>query len=227
MSAVHRLLDAALDLLYPPRCQICHALIEPREKPVCRKCLDTLPEHEGADPRVEGASRCVATFFYTGDLRESFHRYKFGGMDWYARLYGQWMAVTVRDRLAGAYDLLSWAPVSRKRLKSRGYDQALLLAQSLGRELGLAPVRTLEKHTDNPAQSGLDSAQARAENTRGVYRAYNAAAFRGKRILLIDDIVTTGATLSECCRTLRAAGAADVVCAALATPTLLEKENDR
>lgn len=224
---MNKALDFVLDLLYPPHCLICNKLIERSEKPVCRACLDALPEHDGAEVQVAGASRCAVTFFYTGALRESFHRYKFGGREWYAETYGKWMAVTVRDKLMGKFDLVSWVPVSKKRLKSRGYDQALRLAQSLGRELGFSPVRTLEKHTDNAAQSGLNSAAQRHENTRGVYRAVNAAEFRGKRILLIDDIVTTGATLAEACKTLRAAGAAEVLCAALATPKLQDKENDR
>lgn len=220
---MNRLAEALLDLLYPPRCQICHALITPREKPVCRRCLDTLPEHDGADPYVEGASRCTATFFYEGNLRESFHRYKFDGLQWYAGQYGRWMAVTVRDKLAGRFDRITWAPVSRKRLKSRGYDQAELLCRALARELGMTPERMLEKHTDNPAQSGMSSAEERRKNARGVYRVTDAERVAGARILLIDDIVTTGATLSECCRVLRAAGAADVVCAALATPGTEER----
>ena len=67
-----KLLEALLDLLYPPRCMICQRFIEPKEKPVCRACLDRLPEHEGADPQVKYAQRCVATFFYEKDLRERF-----------------------------------------------------------------------------------------------------------------------------------------------------------
>ena len=87
----------------------------------------------------------------------------------------------------------------------------------------MTPERMLEKHTDNPAQSGMSSAEARRKNARGVYRVTDAERAAGARILLIDDIVTTGATLSECCRVLRAAGAADVVCAALATPGTEER----
>ena len=216
-------LDALLDLLYPPRCQICHALISRREKPVCARCMDTLPEYDGADPEVAGASRCVAELYYENDVRESFHRYKFGGMDYYAPLYGKWMAVTIRDKLADRYDLITWVPVSKKRRRQRGYDQAYLLCQAAARELSLTPVRTLEKHTDNPAQSGLNSAAERRANTHGVYCAVNTERFCGRRVLLVDDIVTTGATLSECCRVLREAGAADVVCAALATPRIKER----
>ena len=214
-----KLIDRILDLLYPPRCMICACFLEPGTGPVCAGCLQTLPEHDGADPAVADAAQCVATFFYEGAMRESILRYKFENRPWYAAQYGAWMAATVRDKLLGKFDLISWVPVSRERRRRRGYDQAELLARALAEALGAKPpVRALEKHADNPAQSGLTDASQRVANVSGVYRAVEQKHFAGKRILLIDDIVTTGATLSECARVLKAAGAAEVVCAALATP---------
>ena len=136
----------------------------------------------------------------------------------YARQFGAWLAVTVRDKLTGKFDLVTWVPVSRKRRRTRGYDQAELLCRETARELGMQPLLTLEKCTDNRAQSSLSGAEERFENAKGAYRAVQPERFAGKRILLIDDIVTTGATMSECVRVLRKAEAAEVVCAALATP---------
>ena len=214
-----KLIDRVLDLLYPPKCMICNHFVEPGTGPVCTGCLQMLPEHDGADPAVADAAQCVATFFYEGAMRESILRYKFENRPWYAGQYGAWMAATVRDKLSGKFDLISWVPVSRARKRRRGYDQAELLARALAKALNAEPpLRTLEKHTDNPAQSGLADASQRFANVSGVYRAAEPEHFAGKRILLIDDIVTTGATLSECARVLKAAGAAEVVCAALATP---------
>ena len=128
------------------------------------------------------------------------------------------MAVTIGDKLAGKFDLITWAPVSRERRKKRGYDQAELLCKAVSRALDVPMARTLTKGTDNPAQSTLTDAAMRAANVRGVYQPYGPETFQGKRLLLIDDIVTTGSTLSECCRVLLTAGAQSVVCAALATP---------
>ena len=126
--------------------------------------------------------------------------------------------MNVRDKLTGKFDLVTWVPVSRKRRRTRGYDQAELLCRETARELGMQPLLTLEKCTDNRAQSSLSGAEERFENAKGAYRAVQPERFAGKRVLLIDDIVTTGATMSECARVLRKAGAAEVVCAALATP---------
>ena len=205
-----------LDLVYPPRCMICHAILPSSRNPVCSRCLDNLPEYDGADPHVRFADRCAATFFYKDDLKESFHRFKFGGRQFYAAQYGKWMAGTIRDKLSGQYDLLTWAPVSKKRRKSRGYDQSELLARETAKHLQAEAVCTLRKHSDTRANSSLTDAAQRAANVSGVYEPVDAARFAGKRILLIDDIVTTGATLSECSRVLLTAGAGSVVCAALA-----------
>ena len=213
-----KLFEWLLDLLYPPRCMLCHRLIEEKNAPVCPRCMDALPEHDGAERHVPGAAHCVVTFFYEGTLREGFLRYKFEGRQWYAAQFGAWLAVTIRDKLAGKFDLITWVPVSRKRCRTRGYDQAELLCRAAARELGMEPLLMLAKQTDNRAQSSLTGAEQRFENAKGVYCAVQPERFAGKRVLLIDDIVTTGATMSECARVLRKAGAAEVVCAALATP---------
>ena len=84
------------------------------------------------------------------------------------------------------------------------------------RHWGTKPVRLLNKIQDNPAQSGLQGEAARRANVLGAYRLRPGAAVEGKRILLVDDVITTGATISECARILRTVGAREVVCATLA-----------
>ena len=213
-----KLLDWLLDLLYPPKCMLCRKLLDSGRQTVCPACLDSLPDYDGAEPAVRFSQRCIATFFYREPLRGAILRYKFSGCRAYAAQFGQWMAVTARDKLAGEYDMISWVPVSRKRRRTRGYDQAELLCRAAADALGCTAVRTLTKTDDNPPQSTLADASMRAANVRGVYQAYRPEDFAGRRILLIDDIVTTGSTLSECCRVLLTAGASGIVCAALAAP---------
>ena len=142
------------------------------------------------------------------------------GRRFYAQTYGAWMAHTIRDRLAGKFDVLTWAPVSRARKRKRGYDQSALLCREIGTQLRLEPIQTLRKIRELPAQSTLADAAQRRANVSGAYRAEQPERFAGKRVLIIDDIVTTGATLAECSRTLLQAGASDVVYAAFAAPRI-------
>ena len=124
------------------------------------------------------------------------------------------LAQAVRTYLPGTYDLITWVPVSPETLRRRGYDQAQLLAQETARALAAQAVPLLEKTRDTPPQSSLTQGRQRRANVAGVYTAPHPAQVTGQRILLLDDILTTGATLNEAARTLRQAGARQVVAAA-------------
>ena len=134
----------------------------------------------------------------------------------YARQFAQWMAVWVRDHLQGQFELITWVPCSRRRRWSRGFDQAQLLAKALGEELAVPVFRTLEKVKHNPKQSTIADGARRRANVLGVYRAVQPERFSGKRILVVDDVLTTGSTLAECGKVLRIAGSGDLVCAVIA-----------
>ncbi len=208
-------LDRLLNLLYPPKCPFCGALSPGGEASLCPRCEQTLPWAEGTFS-AQGFDSGVFVLYYEGAVRESLLRYKFGGCSGYAGVYGPLLAQRIAEGLGGRFDLISYVPVSRWRRATRGYDQSALLARAVARCYGVQPVVTLHKRRQNRTQSQLHSADARRANVSGVYTPVGPERFAGQRVLLIDDIVTTGATLSEAARTLRAAGAADVVCAALA-----------
>lgn len=207
-----------LDLLFPPKCPFCRALLQPGEEDLCARCQRELPWCLGpsGEQKLEFIPRCISPLYYQDRVRDSFHRYKFGGGVSYARPYGRLMAQCVRDRLEDSFDLLTWAPLSPKRRRKRGYDQARLLAEQLGRRLDLAARPLLAKTRHTGAQSALDDDGARRANVLGAYSVIESAQIAGKRVLLVDDIVTTGATLSECARVLRTAGAAEVLAVTLA-----------
>lgn len=214
---MNKLLNRALELLYPPKCALCRKLLERSERGICKACTGKLPEHAGILRPGEHFSQSVSAFRYDGAIRESLLRMKFGGCPNYAEFYGEQIARCVREQFDGRWDLISWVPISRKRRVGRGYDQAKLLAQAAARALGTQPVPTLRKIRDNKRQSRIADFKQRRKNVEGVYRAREPERFRGKRVLLIDDIVTSGATLDECSRTLRKAGAKTVLCATAAT----------
>lgn len=211
---IHQLLD----LFFPPKCPFCGKVLD--HAGICPACEKALPwTEEGAGVReLSGGLQCAAPLWYEGKVREGLLRFKFQGARAAAGPLGELVARCAAERFSGAFDVVTWVPVSRRRLRSRGYDQARLLAESACRLWEVRPEQLLQKITDNPAQSGLTEEAARRANVLGVYEAAEPERIQGCRILLVDDICTTGATLAECARTLRDAGAADVmcVCAALA-----------
>lgn len=206
-----KLLNDLLDLLYPPRCPFCHRLLRKQGETVCADCLAHLPytgdlsEHPG----LKHIESCVSPLFYENLVRDSLHRYKFGQRTGYAGIYAGFMVKCIDEKQISC-DIIGWAPVSGKRLRRRGYDQSELLAREISLHLGIPVQRLLIKQRHTPPQSRIKNAARRQENVKGAYRCCDPELVRGKRILLVDDIVTTGATLSECARILKEAGAAAV-----------------
>lgn len=207
-----------LDLIFPPKCTFCAGILEHNGDLTCSNCQRTLPWLLGtrAEKRVEFVETCVSALRYQERVKQSIHRFKFTGRRWYADTYGVLAAQCVSDHLTGTYDVITWVPVSKKRKRERGYDQSFLLASAMAEHLGQEPVELLRKVRNNPAQSLLVGAAQRRANVMDAYQAPWPERLAGKRVLLVDDVVTTGETLSECARTLRMAGAESVVCVTLA-----------
>ena len=208
---------ALLDLLFPRKCPFCQRLVE-GDALLCPDCQRTLPwlTEKAAERSPEFLKLCISPLRYKGPVAESIHRYKFSGRRNYAAAYGALMAQCVLDHPDVTFDLLSWAPLSRKRLRRRGYDQARLLAQAVGERLNVPVTPVLVKRRDIPAQSGLSEQAARRANVLGAYELLPGAQVAGSSILLADDVITSGATLSECARVLLTAGAAQVCAVTLA-----------
>ena len=208
-----------LDLLFPPRCAFCGGLLDGEQDGVCAACGAALPYlEEGLVLRALDFGPCAAVFRYEGAVRQGVHGLKFQGRRQSAAVFARYMAQTAAEHFSGQFDAVTFVPVSEKRRKQRGYDQARLLAQAMAALWGAEAEAVLEKVRDNPAQSGLPDARARRENVRDAYRVKPGAAVKGRRFLLVDDVVTTGSTMSACAAALLAAGAAGVTGCALASP---------
>lgn len=217
LSILRKIGEGILEWVYPTKCVFCHKLMESRAQIVCPACRKSLPYTHGAAaeqklPRIE---KCVSPFYYEGFVRDSLLRYKFNGLAFYSEIYTEFLVKTIDER-AVSCDIITWVPLSWQRKLKRKYDQAQLLAEAAAKELGVECVRLLRKRRNIRAQSLTGDAGARRRNIAGAYVAVDPELIRGRNILIFDDIVTTGSTLSECAKVLKKCGAASVTAATVA-----------
>lgn len=213
-----RIAVGILDFFFPPKCPFCQGLLGPGETLLCAACQRELPWLAGKEVERKGGcfSRCVSPLRYAGLVRQSIHRFKFEGQRGYAPAYGVLLAQCVESHEFGTFQAVTWAPVSKKRRRKRGFDQGELLAQGVARHLAVPCLPLLKKVRHTPPQSGLQEEAQRRGNVLGVYEVAKGRNISGQRILLVDDVITSGSTLEECAGELLTAGAAEVLCVTLA-----------
>ena len=205
-----------LQLLFPPKCVLCGHVLEGEETDLCRTCRVEAPECPVSKRKRSFLDSWAAIWYYEEYTRRSILRYKFRGARHYAHAYGRLLAMKLLREYPDGFDILTWVPISPLRRLTRGYDQVELLAKAVGRELQMEPVRCLRKIRHNRAQAGISGSAERRANVMGCYRITDPALVRDKRILLLDDVITTGATAGECARVLLTAGAREVHCGCIA-----------
>ncbi|MDE2314528.1 MAG: ComF family protein, partial [Elusimicrobia bacterium] len=224
-----RMKGLLLDLLWPQTCAHCRRDL-PRgwDQPLCAACLPRLRPvdrpwcarcgvpHPGAGLCAScraSASACRmirAASLYREASVSLIHAFKYRGRKSAALWAGGCMArAWTRFPELGRPDALVPVPLHRRRLAERGYNQAELLAESLGRGLGIPLMRRGLARLKNTKPQWTLGRKKRLENLAGAFAA-DASLFRGLRVLLVDDVCTTGASLEECARALRRAGAQGV-----------------
>ena len=232
-------------------CIACWSSLVPWDGPVCSRCGLPFASARALDSAVKecGACRLGGPAFdsarsfglYTGKLRQVILRLKFGGEERLGVRLGELLVPTWRllPRIGGvAPCLMMPIPLHPARQRERGFNQSDLLAEGLVRALrkqgGSGEVRLCPEHLRRkratPPQTGL-SVAARRENLRGAFEVVRPEAVRARTVALIDDVMTTGATLSACARVLKRAGAAQVMGVTLARatpqfPDLVREERD-
>ncbi len=206
-----------LDLLYPPKCVLCGRILDDGEVDLCEGCRIDGPVFASSRGKLPFIKSWTAIWHYEGYVRRSLLRFKFHSARNYAKSYGRLLADKIEEAYPDGFDLLTWVPISTLRRLGRGFDQGELLAQAVGKELGIQPLQLLKKTRNNKPQSGISGQAHRRANVLGVYKATDVEILADKRILLLDDIITTGATAGECARILLTAGAKEVICAAVAS----------
>lgn len=203
------------ELLFPRKCVLCGQLLEKNETDICHTCLRENESWKNGKEKISFVASCTVLWYYKGNIRNSLLRFKFSGRRSYAGAYARQLALKLSQQ-EELPDLITWVPIHPSKLRRRGYDQVELIARELSRELGVEAVCTVRKIRKNRTQSTLSGTAERKANVLGVYSPVHQDWFYGKKILLLDDIITTGATMSECARVLMTFGAARVDAAAVA-----------
>lgn len=236
LDALRRLLLPLAAVLLPADCLVCRRPLPARhdggvclpcwrsfrrlEGRCCRRCGEPVFAFEDLSPppafvceecrhRRRGFDRCRSAGIYDGALREAIHRVKFGGETALGRSLGRWLAGSLPGEAAET-DLVVPVPLHPRRVRERGFNQSEILSATVAASASLPHrPRLLLKKTPTHSQTGL-SRKERRKNLRGTFSLAAGISIAGKRILLVDDIYTTGCTVEECARVLRRGGARGV-----------------
>jgi ComF family protein len=239
ISSLRHLGQGLLHLVYPNACWVCQAALAPEKDPLCPACEATLTADPHATcPRcastvgpytasVTGCIHCRHDKFhfdravrlgpYEGRLREVILRMKYRKEENLAELMGNLWARSLPDRLGSMPDMIVPIPLHWTRAWSRGFNQSEILARALARRLKLfCQARVLYRCRRTPQQAGQTLPSARHDNVRGAFALRGKRDWTGKTILLVDDVLTTGATASAAALALRAFKPAQIIVAVLA-----------
>lgn len=214
------------ELIFPPRCIFCGKLLEVHsELEICKGCYRQIPFVTGrlalacdTGPGRTYYDDIVCVCEYSGLVKRSLVRYKFSNKPSYYRAFA---GLVVQKLLHGAgcqnFDMVISVPLHWKKKWDRGYNQALLIARQISRRLRLPEGSPLLVRSRETKSQSLLNKKDRQSNVFGAFTVVDPAAVAGKTILLVDDVMTTGSTVNECCKALKAAGAAKTVVAVIAS----------
>ena len=224
---------ALLDLLFPPLCHICKAFIpEAGELFICAGCLEKITflvtplcsvcgtpfgtEHGsdhvcGACLRLPPFHTCRSATLFAGAVQELIHRFKYGHRVHLCQPLGLLTARALAPfSIEAAPELIVPVPLHRKRLRQRGFNQSQLIGGLLAQQWGgVLELGNLRRVRWTEPQTSLDAADRR-DNVSGAFAVRNPRRLAGKRVLLVDDVLTTGSTMRACAEALRQAGVAEI-----------------
>jgi ComF family protein len=232
---LERYFAAAIELLYPRNCQLCFQAIEntsaigyvcadclrsvhPIRAPFCQKCglpfrgeITVTFECGNCRDKNYAFDRAIAAVTTQGIVRECVHRFKYARHEWFGNILAHYLIEAGLQHFDwDSVDAIVPVPLHPRKLREREFNQAEFLGNKLSRAFQ-KPLFTnnLCRIRDTQTQTRLDL-QGRAENMRGAFAVKQPDAFTGKRLILVDDVFTTGATTNECANILFKAGAANV-----------------
>ena len=210
------MLQKLLELIFPRKCVLCQELLKKDEENICPLCIRNLESFSSSRYKLKYITKWTALWHYENHVRQSIIRYKFSNRPSYGSVYGTYLTEKILQE-GITFDMITSVPLSKKRMWKRGYDHTRIIAEQIAVLTAVPYAATLVKSRHTKPQSLLRTAAERRANILGSYTALSRETIQGKNILLIDDVVTTGATVSECARVLLTMGAKTVSCAAVAS----------
>ena len=208
------MMESLLNLVFPTAniCHLCERALEGNQDCLCGRCTRGLEQCRISPmERSELVDRrwtALSAFWYQDQARRLVHQLKFNGDLQAARPLGDQMTLVLAEAAwISQIDCLVPVPVHPLRLRQRGYNQAQVLAQQVGGHTGLPLCLDV---LFRPREQGSQISRSRQERLLAMKAAFSAKSAEGKHILLVDDVLTTGATAAACARALQAAGAAEV-----------------
>ena len=207
---IRKIFRDLVDFVYPPYCILCEAKLEPENRLVCTSCWERLEPYSTVDTFIN-QNRIISKYPYSKDMRTIIHNLKYRGKTDLAVNLGRSLGKMIReDKRIKNWDLLIPVPLHRVKKRSRGYNQSELLSDKI---CDLTAIRqdnsTLVRHRYTKNQAALPIRE-RADNVKGAFSIADKTNVEGKKIILVDDVITTGSTVSECIRVLKDAGAKEV-----------------
>lgn len=209
--ALKRCISNLLSIFYPHRCPLCDELVNTGG--ACVACSANLHIIDakavlslGGKTYLDG---CVSCFAYEGNLKDAIHKLKYDGDIHLVNFFVSSLRERVCD-LPGC-DLITAVPATHKKLRKRGFNQSIVMGRKLARwDFKPFAAEVLVRLGDDISQVGLERSE-RIKNVKDAFRiADNGASVEGKRIMIVDDVMTTGATLNECAKVLKKSGANEV-----------------
>lgn len=200
----------AVFLTFENSCPICSAPIDAKDR-LCVNC----------QTHKRSFTKNISCAKYSGSIKKAVLRFKFSGKKEICRDFSQIIyEELIKQVNLPSFDILAAVPIHKKRLKERGFDQCNLMARLLADKLGISYAdRELVKIKNNPPQSSIKNPAERMKNVAGAFAVTDKTAFSGKTVLLLDDVFTSGATLSEVSRILLKSGAKEVYSVTVAMAT--------
>jgi ComF family protein len=203
---------AFLDFLFPPFCIVCREKLEKGDRLVCGPCWGRAGGEEAETSPEERGTYARSAYPWNDTLGEILHRFKYGGFTCLGERLGRDLAeLADKDPRLRTADLLVPIPLTRVRKIERGFNQSAVLARQVSRRLGIPVEEGAVRRVGRSRSQTTLSPEERLENVRGVFRVRRGERVRGKRIVLVDDVLTTGATTGELAAVLREAGASEVL----------------